>query len=177
MSLSLALLLEQFTVPASQKDAPVKGWPEANTEFSPGQAWASAYRNWFSTGTPAPIPFPLVLAELAFAGAMDTSLALGVGSKALTAGFVAFYGVVSTQAAVLWPALTAVSFTPPPLIVEVGSAILAAGTPFATTPLPNPWSQERARADTFVLATAVFSSSQGGIIVAGGPTLTPFVLV
>jgi len=152
------------------KDPPALG-------FSVGDAWSAAYRVFIEGGQAmgqSPIPMSLAGAEAAMKGVIDGLMGPpGLGAIAIQAGAAAFWGVVAGSAASIFPG--ALAAVPPPSLVGMSAAVLAAGASTLAIPIPDPWDDSASKAAAGLFAGAIFGTSQGGLVIfQPGPSPVPF---
>jgi hypothetical protein len=161
---------------------PPRPTPSA-ADFTVGGAWSTAYGAYFGAGLPAPLPGSYDAAMQAMKTTMDGMSAVpGMGAVALTAGLLAFWGVVTASAATIWPTLTATTAAPPPGVFAAGPIIMATMAPTVLVPTVGPgagWSSLRSQADVTLMASAIAAVSVGALIITQPgpiPIPVPFVL-
>lgn len=159
---------------------PVTLIPKKNPTTAPlpiGTAWAGAYRAFVEQGMAAgvpPAPGSLAGAEAAMKAVVDGMMATpGMGATAMQAGVVAFWAAVAaTSAAVFTGSLSTV---PPPSLPGMSAAILATAAANLMLIPSDPWAPAASQAAALNLATAIFSTSVGGLVIFPGPAASPFV--
>lgn len=142
-----------------------------------GTAWAGAYRAFVEQGMAGgvpPAPGTLAAAEAAMKAVLDGMMATApMALTALQSGVLAFWASVAASAPVVFP--TALSVVPPPSATGMAAAVAATAAANMALVPSDPWTPAAAQAAAANLAAAIFSTSQGALVIFPGPAAVPFV--